>query len=105
MSSVLSEVFLNDVGTRFIVTLKEDDIVVPVDSATVKTLNFLKPDSGLVTKSASFTTDGIDGRIEYAVESGFLDELGTWKIQGYVEITSGKFSSSIGEFTVYDKLA
>lgn len=105
MSNMLNEVFLNDVGTRFIVTLKEDDIVVPIDSATVKTLNFLKPDSGLVTKPASFTIDGVDGRIEYAVESGFLDELGTWKIQGYVEIASGNFSSSIGEFTVCGKLA
>ena len=43
-----------------------------------------KPDDTSLTKDATFTTDGSDGKIQYTVKEKVLDIVGTWSIQGYI---------------------
>ncbi len=104
MSSEDHDVRLNDEGTILRITLMRGKTPVDISTSTIRTIRFFRPDSGKIEKSVVLTTDGTDGKLEYVVEAGFLVELGTWKLQGYVEMPAGKWSSSIGTFRVEDVL-
>jgi len=73
-----------------------------ISDATVKKLRFKKPDLSTVDVTASFTTDGTDGKIKVVTAAGgfLLDQVGPWKVRGYVERPSGKFRSLPAEFYV-----
>lgn len=99
------EIRVEDVGTMFLITLKDGNNVVDLSGATVKQIIFHKPDSSLLTKTATLYTDGTDGKIYYTTLDGDLDQEGLWKIQAYVQFTvAAKFHSDIGTFQVYSNL-
>ena len=100
-------IYVGDEGTTFRVQLLDCDTgsVLPVDAASVKEIIFEDPLGTVTRYAAVFTTDGTDGLIEYVVIIGDLDMSGTWTIQGYVEGTGFKNSSSISTFEVSDILA
>ncbi|RLA38665.1 MAG: hypothetical protein DRR06_20380 [Gammaproteobacteria bacterium] len=100
-----NEIHLNDVGTVFEVTLVESDVVVDISTATTLTIKFKKSDGATVmTKTASFSTDGTDGRLQYTSVADDLDQTGPWKLQAYVIMPSWTGHSSIGEFEVFRNL-
>ncbi len=96
----MASVRVNDTGTRFELTIKEGNVAVDISSATVKTIKFQKPDNLTVSKTADFTTDGTDGKIDYVSITNDIDVKGEWKIQGYIEMPSGKFHTSMSSFGV-----
>ena len=103
-----NEIHVDDLGTKFIVTVKDGDSVINVSGATTKNIIFKKPSGTKVTAAASFETDGSDGVISYIVtgtedgDLGVLDEAGTYKIQAYVVLSAGnEFRSDISTFKVY----
>lgn len=96
-----NEIHKNDIGTEFRCTIKDDESVVDVSSVTLKQLLFKKPDGTVLTKTASFYTDGTDGIITYASIDGDLDQCGLWELQGYVEFGSTEFHSDIKNFMVH----
>ncbi len=80
------------VGVRFTATIKKKGVVVDVstaDGANEKKLLFQKPDGTTLTKDATFTTDGTDGKIFYDTEDAtILNPAGAgWEFQGYVILT------------------
>jgi hypothetical protein len=70
---------LGDTGTLFRLTVEDDGTVVNVANASTKFLVFVKPDGSSVQKTASFTTNGTDGKVQYQAEAGVLDQIGVWK--------------------------
>ena len=103
------QIHLGDVGTVFRITLynKQCDgttAILDVSGATTIQLVFKPPASASVTKTATFTTDGTDGQIEYTTIANDLSETGKWKLQAYVVLPSGSWRSEIVEFTVYENL-
>jgi hypothetical protein len=78
--------------------------VLDISAATTKEIKFLKPDSTLVTKSASFVTNGTDGYIQYVATSGFLDVAGWWRMSAYIIQSGTAFSTDYTTFKVYEKL-
>lgn len=99
------EIHLNDIGTAFEMTVKDDDgVVVNLASATTLTFTFDKPDGTNITKTPTFVTDGSDGRLRYVAQSGDLDQIGLWRWQGTIVIPAGTFHSDIYEFRVYPNL-
>ncbi len=100
------EIHVGDIGTVFTVTLTENSVAVDISSATVKQLIFKapEPDGTVSTKTALFTTDGHDGKLSYTTIANDLNRSGVWKVQAYVEVTSGKWHSSYTTFTVYPNL-
>jgi len=97
---------LGDIGTVYRATIKDqDNAIVDVSGAMTKEIIFLTPAGILKTKSATFTTDGTDGKIEYKTVSGDIDVEGTWEWQPHVIITAGNewYGDAI-EFVVVDKL-
>ena len=89
------EIRMEDIGTKFKITVKDGSSVVDISGATTKQLIFKKPGGTKLTKTAVFFTDGTDGIITYDTLSGDLDEDGMWKVQGYVVLSSGTYHSDI----------
>ena len=99
-----NEIHLNDIGTKFQVTVKDGDSVVNISSASTKLLIFKKPSGTKMTKTAAFTSDGSDGKIDYTVIADDLDEVGTYQLQGNVVISDGTFYTDIQTFKVHRNL-
>jgi hypothetical protein len=98
------EIHVDDVGTNFRVTIKdENDAAVDVSTATV-TFIFKKPDNSLITRSTTFVTDGTDGLVNYASVIGDLDQHGNWSLQAFVDYGSTEWYSDITKFKVYSNL-
>lgn len=96
-----NEVHVGDIGTIIRVTIKDENCdPQDISSASSKELIFKKPNCTIVTKTATFYTDGTDGIIQYTSESGFFDVSGIWQIQGVVSFGSGTWSTDIIEFRV-----
>lgn len=103
----MEQVQKNAIGVAIIATIQEDGALVNVSTVTTKQLIFRKPDlvGTLVTKTASFTTNGSDGKIQYLTEANFLDTPGVWKYQGYVVFPGGfDGRSDVQSFEVKDNL-
>ena len=95
-----------DVGTVFRLTITDTDgTAIDVSTAVTKYIYFQDPTGAKVQKTAAFTTNGSDGKIQYTTIAGDIDMVGTWHVQGYVETSLGKFWTEKDSFKVYSTLA
>jgi hypothetical protein len=99
-----SEIHLNDVGTRFLATIKDNGVVVNVSGAPLINFTFKKPDDSLSVKTATLYTNGTDGKIYYDTVTGDLNQAGLYKLQGKVTLVNGTFYTDIYTFQVYNNL-
>lgn len=101
-----NEVHVNDIGTQFQFTVKEDGAVLNMATTppSTKQVIFRKPDGSCLTKTASFLTDGSDGVITYTTVSGDIDAVGTWKAQAYLDFGASAFRTDIISFRVHSNL-
>ena len=60
--------------------------------------------SPLALKTASLTTDGSDGKMEYKGDTSFLNQFGEWQRQPKITIGSDEFRSDKINFRVYAAL-
>ena len=58
-----NEIHLDDVGTKFLVTVKDGSSVVDISSAGTKQILIKKPSGTKLTKTATFNSDGTDGKM------------------------------------------
>jgi hypothetical protein len=101
----IGEIHLNDIGTLFIATVKDEaGVAVDISTATVKRILFHPPDGALVTKAGAFSTTGVDGKLQYMTVAGDLSLVGNWSYQVYVEMPAGKWHSDVATFRVYENL-
>jgi len=95
----------NDIGTTLVVTIVDcNDSAIDISTADSMQIILKKPSGTNLTKTASFTTDGSDGKIQYVIADGDMDEIGTWKIQGVVTIGAYTWHSNFESFKVYRNL-
>ena len=99
-----NEIHMNDVGTKFLVTVTDGTTAVDISSATTKQLIFQKPSGTKLTKATAFTSDGTDGKMQYSVVTDDFDEAGSYKLQGKVVISDGTFYTDIHTFKVHRNL-
>ena len=99
-----NEIHLNDVGTKFLVTITDGSSAVNVSTASTKQIIIKKPSGSKLTKTASFNSDGTDGKIYYTTVADDLDEAGSHKLQGKVIISDGTFYTDITTFKVHRNL-
>lgn len=98
---------IGDVGTLFIYQFVDryTGTVVDVSGANGLNIIFKSPSAVVASKSASFNTDGVDGKIKYLILNSDLDEAGDWEVQGKATWATGSmFYGDIKKFTVYDAL-
>lgn len=91
-----------DIGTVFYITIKKNGVVVPLQTATVKTFKFIDPAGVITEKTASFSTDGSNGVLKYTTIEGDLHTAGEWKIRPYVSMPTWTGHAKKVPFTVDD---
>jgi hypothetical protein len=96
-----SEIHAGDIGVVFNITIMNGTAVLNVSNANSISIIFQKPDSSDLTKTATLTTNGTDGKIKYTTVAGDLDQIGTWQIQARVNFGASVFSTDIQKFKVY----
>ena len=96
-----SEIHVDDVGTRFLITVQDDGVAVDISTATARQINFKKPSSTVLNRAGSLFTDGTDGKMYYDAVAGDLDEAGDYKIQGKVTFPSGIYSTDVQIFKAH----
>jgi hypothetical protein len=99
-----NEIHLSDIGTKFLVTITDGSSAVDVSSASTKQIIIKKPSGSKLTTTASFNSDGTDGKIYYTTVTDDLDEAGSYKLQGKVIISDGTFYTDITSFKVHRNL-
>ena len=102
-----SEIHVNDIGTRFLVTVKDGADAVDISSATSLDINFRKPDDSILNRTGSLLDDGsaVSGVMYYDTVAGDMDSAGNWKLQGKITLSStGVFYTDIHTFKVYRNL-
>lgn len=93
------------IGVNIDVTVKENNIAVDLSTLSTKQYIIRKPNGTLLTKAATFKSDGTDGKLRYTTISGDLDATGNYLVQLNL-VFSGGYSgrSDIGSFDVVDNL-
>lgn len=101
-----AEIHVNDIGTRFQATIKDETVaVVDVSSATTLEMVFNKPDGTPVVKTAELLAGGTDGVIYYDTIASDLDQTDSWRVQGYAALDADHiYHSDIHVFRVYPNL-
>lgn len=100
-----------DIGTTFQITIVDaNNSGIDISSASGdldKLILFGKPGkpSPTVQYNASFVGDGTSGIMDYTAVSGDLDTVGTWELQGFVNLTDGAWYSNKQTFSVIDNVA
>lgn len=97
---------LNQTGTMFRVTVKDEDgNAVNISAATTLELKFKSPTVGaaVITKTAGLTSGGADGRMQFKDTAGDLTNVvGSWKFWGRVVLAGGEdIESSSLAYDVY----
>lgn len=95
-----SEIHVNDIGTRFLATIKDSGEVVNISNASVLSMTFKKPSDTVIYRSGTLYTNGSDGKVYYDTVAGDLDEPGLYKLQGRVALPSGTYYTDIYTFQV-----
>jgi hypothetical protein len=99
-----NEIHVDDIGTKFTITIKDGDDLVDVSSALFVVLIIRKPDDEIINRDASFSSDGTDGQVYYDIVDGDLDEAGYYKLQAKVTFPNGVFFTNIHTFQVHCNL-
>lgn len=78
------------IGAILTITVVEDYAPFPLSTATTKQILITQPSGTVLTKTASFLTDGTDGVLTYTTIAGDLDlNGGTHRMRAYVVIPGG----------------
>lgn len=77
---------IDDVGAVLSATIIDPatNAALNISTATTTDYHCRKPDQTTVVFSASFVTDGSDGRITYTTLAGDLDQAGTWLLEARI---------------------
>lgn len=73
-----------------------------ISAATALDMRFRKPSGTTVTKTAVLTTNGVNGQLEYVGVSEFLDEVGVWLRQPFVDLPGSPPWSGHGVETTFE---
>ena len=79
----------------------QNDVLQPLDvsSATGMFILLRDPDGIKKSLNAVLVSDGVDGLIHGFTQTGTIDKVGLWSMQGWVQFGTNAFHSSIHNFT------
>ncbi|MHA1922104.1 MAG: hypothetical protein ACTSVP_03460 [Candidatus Heimdallarchaeota archaeon] len=102
--SNLAKIHVGDIGTIILVTVTDQDgSVLDISSASTREIKIQKADGSGLTKikTASFTTDGADGKIQFVTIEEDFNSAGEWTVQGRIVLPAeGTWSTSKENFYV-----
>ena len=92
-----------DWGVPIVLTVRNRSNNRVMDLSQVSTITFLfqKPNDGTVyEKTGALYTNGEDGKVQWVVTEGFLDEAGEWSVQVILDSITTEIYTDIEIFTV-----
>jgi hypothetical protein len=106
MSTVeTSKIFVGDTGTNIVVTIKDqDNAVIDVSAALTLEIKMRRPDGTKITKTATFTTDGTDGQIQFSSLSTDFTIKGIYQFQPRVVTATADQHATKAEAEVFEHL-
>lgn len=101
-----SQIHQQAVGITFTARIRDGLDPVDISGTNIRELVFVKPTGARMVKPATFTTDGVDGKMEWTTTTiDDLDESGTYQVQGWVKWADGtQFPTDIREEYVHKNL-
>ena len=102
-----SEIHQDDIGTRFLITVKDDGELVNISGvggSTIHQISFRKPSDTVVNRNATLQDFGISGVMFYDSIAGDLDEAGLYKLQAKVVVPSGTYYTDIYSFKFHSNI-
>jgi hypothetical protein len=99
-----SEFRLGDVGSVLQTTVTEDNVAVDLSSATSLVYDIVKPSGRRLTRNGTLIGDGTTGQLRYVFVAGELDESGRWTYQLSITMPTGRWTTSVTEFSVVQTL-
>ena len=87
---------VGDIGTVIEITVTDDGALFDISGADTLIITLVKPLSGdkVQALSASFVTDGTDGKIKLVTVADDLDEAGLYEVQVQIGFPSGVIHKS-----------
>jgi hypothetical protein len=102
-----SEIHKDDIGTRFLITVKDDGDLVNISGVgggSIHQISFRKPSDAIVERNATLQDYGVSGVMFYDSVAGDLDEAGVYKLQAKVIIPSGTYYTDLYTFKVHSNI-
>lgn len=90
-------IFVGDVGTKIILSVEE---TTDISSGTEQVINYRKPNCETGTWTATIE----DNTLYYITQEGDIDQQGTWKLQGFVNLGAWEGCTTIANMSVFNKL-
>lgn len=97
-------IHVRDYGYDCRLRLVKRGVAQDVAQYTTKQLIFRSPSGQVLTKSATFATDGSDGVIAYTVEPNVITEVGDWSVQARISNDAAELTSARLIFEVRERL-
>ncbi len=103
----MAEANVGDVNLIIELQVVNPDTIVAIDisTASTKEIYLARPDGTVLTKTATFTTDGTDGKIQFATASGDFTVSGPYTVQAHVVWGGNDRKTSKRMFEVEEPLA
>lgn len=99
------EIHNGDIGTVIEFTITDQNgTVVDVSTASTKQILLRTPYGKTMTKTAVFSSTGVDGKIKYVTVSGDINAAGDWTAQAYIITSAGSWKSDLNAISVYANL-
>jgi len=104
----MSTVHTNEEGVIFQLTIRDETgTIYDVSTSSKKVIFFIAPDGTSLKKTAAFTTDGTDGKIQYTtLLPTEIAQAGRWTYYANIQMTADLvLYSSVASFDVVEPLA
>lgn len=86
----MADAYVGDTGQKIKVTVTDPNgNSLDISTTTLQQIKIKRHDGAVLSKGASFSTDGKDGDIEYVIEAGVYSIDGDWHYRGYCENIPG----------------
>lgn len=91
----MTDLQITDVGVVVELTITDGTDAIDLSSASTMEIVIRGPTSASITKTATFTTDGTDGKIRFTTGVADFVQTGNYQIQGHIIDTGQDWTTSL----------
>lgn len=90
----VQRVRVGDIGTIIRLRVLDESGVVDISTSTVRRIILTAPDHTARTLTATLTSSGTDGRLQYTTVANDINQIGNWEARAQIEFTSSQHFTS-----------